>query len=90
MTSGTFVRDTVGLILVRKSFNCFNFYSIDVVDRLCSICNVLLILTLLPIYVPYEPLKSGVIIILPSTKGGTIQGATSLRALFSYLLVQIN
>ena len=29
MTSGASVRGTVGLILVRKDFNCFNFYSID-------------------------------------------------------------
>ena len=30
MTSGAFVRGTVGLILVRNIFNCFNFYSIDI------------------------------------------------------------
>jgi len=30
LTSGTSVRGTVGLILVRKDFNCFNFYSIDI------------------------------------------------------------
>ena len=29
LTSGTFVRDMVGLILVRKGFNCFNFYNIE-------------------------------------------------------------
>ena len=29
LTSGTFMRDTVGLILMRKIFNCFNFNSID-------------------------------------------------------------
>ena len=29
LTSGTFVRGMVGLNLVRKSFNCFNFYSIE-------------------------------------------------------------
>ena len=29
MTSGASVRDIVDLILVRKNFNCFNFYSID-------------------------------------------------------------
>jgi hypothetical protein len=33
MTSGTSVRGTVGLTLMRKCFKCFNFYSID---RLCS------------------------------------------------------
>ena len=26
LTSGAFVRDTVSLILVKKSFNCFNFF----------------------------------------------------------------
>ena len=29
LTSGTSVRSTVGLISVRKSLNCFNFYIID-------------------------------------------------------------
>ena len=29
LTSGTSMRGTVGLILVRKIFNCFNFNSID-------------------------------------------------------------
>jgi len=29
LTSGASVRGTVGLILVRIVFNCFNFYSID-------------------------------------------------------------
>ena len=29
LSSGTSVRGTVGLILVRKCFNCFNFYSND-------------------------------------------------------------
>ena len=29
LTSGTSVRGMVGLILMRKFFNCFNFYSID-------------------------------------------------------------
>ena len=29
LTSETSMRGTVGLILVRKAFNCFNFYSID-------------------------------------------------------------
>ena len=32
MTSGASVRGTVGLILVRIVFNCFNFYSIDTVQ----------------------------------------------------------
>ena len=34
MTSGASVRDTVGLILVRNVFNCFNFYSIDIDFRI--------------------------------------------------------
>ena len=29
LPSGTFARSKVDLILVRKDFNCFNFYSID-------------------------------------------------------------
>ena len=29
LTSGASVRGTVGLVLVEKSFNCFNFYSLD-------------------------------------------------------------
>ena len=29
LTSGASVRGTLGLILLKKSFNCFNFYSID-------------------------------------------------------------
>jgi hypothetical protein len=29
LSNGVFVRGTVGLILVRMGFNCFNFYSID-------------------------------------------------------------
>ena len=32
LTSGTSVRGTVGLILVRNVFNCFNFYSIDLLE----------------------------------------------------------
>jgi len=37
MTSGTSVRGTVGLTLVRKGFKCFNFYSIDIFVHLCKL-----------------------------------------------------
>ena len=43
LTSGTSVRGTVGLTLVRKDFKCFNFYSIDYsidVDRGKSVAAV--------------------------------------------------
>ena len=30
LTSGTFLRGSLSLILVRKNFNYFNFYSIDI------------------------------------------------------------
>ena len=35
LTSETFVKSTVGLIFVRKSSSCFNFYSIDI-DYYCA------------------------------------------------------
>ena len=43
LTSGTSVKGTVGLTLVRKGFKCFNFYSIDYsidVDRGKSVAAV--------------------------------------------------
>ena len=37
LTSGAFVRDTVGLILLKNVFNCFNFYSIDFSQQISDV-----------------------------------------------------